>query len=216
MLEVEVSLQGMNLAKPMERIHFVGKLAAALAPGKLPDLGSQIAAMVPEPIATNVAYEIVLQSYLFFGYAQAIEAAKLFAEVCSQKNLTHAAPDRDRGDRNSLTSRGVTLCRKIYSPNYERLIGNMARVSPELAAWMVEEGYGKVLSRPGPSELEREIASIVFLAISRHPVQLYSHIRGAKNLGADRTLLVSIAGQSGLSEQQETLILETIEKVFDS
>ncbi len=90
----------------------------------------------------------------------------------------------------------------------------MAVVSPELSDWMIDEGYGKVLSRPGPTELEREIASVVFLAISDHPVQLYSHIRGAKNLGASEALMVSISEHSDLSESQQKLVLSTIEKVY--
>ena len=106
------------------------------------------------------------------------------------------------------------LCREIYAPNFERLVANMASVSPELSKWMVEEGYGKVLSRPGPTGLEREVASIVFLSISGHPVQLYSHVRGARNLGATRELLVSVVDEAELNEAQASLIQGTIAKVF--
>ena len=106
------------------------------------------------------------------------------------------------------------MCATIYSPNFERLVANMASVSPELAEWMVVEGYGKVLSRPGPTALEREVASIVFLANSNHPVQLYSHVRGARNLGATAEQLAAVMAAAGLAEPQRRLIAGTVARVY--
>ncbi len=209
-------MPGVEVTKFMERIHFVGKLANALSPDKKDYLENSFAALVPDPIPVVVAYEILLQSYLFFGYAQAIESAKTFSAALLKKQLLipHSS---DKSDvPNPWRKRGEALCRKIYTPNYERLVANMATVSPELSDWMIDEGYGKVLSRPGPTELEREVASVVFLAITGHPVQLYSHVRGAKNLGATQSLMVSISEQSDLTDAQQKLVLLTIEKVFGS
>ena len=198
----------------MDRIFQVGKLAEALSPGRLERLESLLAELVPGQVPALVAYEILLQSYLFFGYAQAIEAAKVYARVVAP--MRHPIHDSRPVEANLdlWRARGQQLCRKIYAPNYERLVANMAEVSPELAAWMVEEGYGKVLSRPGPTELEREVASIIFLATSGHPVQLYSHVRGAKNLGVGKAVLVSIVEGSGLADHRLSLVRETIERVF--
>lgn len=198
----------------MDRMQHIGRLAKALSPGRLDSLESQLLELVPDQIPPNVAYEILLQGYLFFGYAQAIEAAKIFARVLAEKRLPFPANQIAESDPSLWRTRGQQLCRKIYAPNYERLVANMAQVSAELSAWMVEEGYGKVLSRPGPTELEREIASIIFLAVSGHPVQLYSHVRGAKNLGAARADLVSIVERAGLADRELALVLETIERVF--
>ena len=209
-------MPGVEVTKFMERIHFVGKLASALSPDKKADLGQNLTVLVPNSVPVAVAYEIVLQSYLFFGYAQAIESAKTFSETMLKKQILipHSVDENAAG--NAWRKRGEALCRKIYAPNFERLVANMAAVSPELSDWMIDEGYGKVLSRPGPTELEREVASVVFLAISGHPVQLYSHIRGAKNLGASEVLMVSISEHSDLSESQQKLVLSTIEKVYGS
>lgn len=198
----------------MDRIRFVGKLANALSPGKSEELEKALATLVPDSISVEVAYEIVLQSYLFFGYAQAIESAKLFHGNLTRRGLKIPHSPDVAFDSASLRKRGETLCRSIYAPNFERLVANMAEVSPELSHWMVEEGYGKVLSRPGPTGLEREIASIVFLAGSGHPVQLFSHVRGARNLGATREFLVSVIGEAGMAKPQLELIQGTIDKVF--
>lgn len=198
----------------MDRIHFVGKLANALSPVNSNTLEQTLGVLVPTPIPVAVAYEIVLQSYLFYGYAQAIESAKVFAQLMQRRRLPipHNS-DRPLNSR-AVRIRGEELCRRIYAPNYERLVANMAEVSAELANWMIAEGYGKVLSRPGPTELEREVASIVFLTVSGHPVQLYSHVRGARNLGATRELLISVLKESELNEPQSELVRDTVEKVF--
>lgn len=202
---------GVEIAEFMDRICFVGKLANALSPGKSGKLENAVTRLVPDPVPVAVAYEIVLQSYLFFGYAQAIESAKVFTNNLTTRGIVIPhIPDVT----SDLKQRGEALCREIYAPNFERLVANMTSVSPELSKWMVEEGYGKVLSRPGPTGLEREIASIVFLAVSGHPVQLFSHVRGARNLGATRELLVSVIVEAGLDEMQALLIQGIIGKVF--
>ena len=50
--------------------------------------------------------------------------------------------------------------------------------------WMLEEGYGKVLGRPGLDLKVRELCVIAVLVGLDTPQQLYSHLRGALNVGA--------------------------------
>jgi 4-carboxymuconolactone decarboxylase len=49
--------------------------------------------------------------------------------------------------------------------------------------WMVEEGYGKVLGRPGLDLRDRELCIVALLAVLDAPRQLHSHLRGALNVG---------------------------------
>lgn len=79
--------------------------------------------------------------------------------------------------------RGVELCRTVYGSQYGRLRENLGRIHPELADWMVFEGYGKVLARPVITPRERELWIVPLLMAQNVPDQLYSHLRGAKNLG---------------------------------
>lgn len=51
---------------------------------------------------------------------------------------------------------------------------------------MVNEGYGKVLGRPGLPLVTRELCIAALLAALDAPRQLYSHLRGALNAGAPR------------------------------
>lgn len=200
----------------MERTEAVSALAYALAPGNLDRLGDLLPQVVPQPLPPEVAYEIVLQSLLFFGYPQALEAAKIFSHsMATSGNLRWRQAD-DLTDSASIRRRGEQLCSLVYRGNHQRLIDNVQSVSPELADWMVADAYGKVLSRPGPTALEREIASIVFLVCSGHPVQLYSHVRGARNLGAARDEIEAAIRQSGLAPRQLELVRATTDKVYKS
>jgi 4-carboxymuconolactone decarboxylase len=49
---------------------------------------------------------------------------------------------------------------------------------------MVVEGYGKVLARPGLPLVMRELCIVAILAVTGASKQLYSHLRGALNVGA--------------------------------
>ncbi|MEK7330787.1 MAG: hypothetical protein AAB113_08290, partial [Candidatus Eisenbacteria bacterium] len=53
------------------------------------------------------------------------------------------------GDPARWRRRGMALSRRLYGPVYRRLMGAVRRLHPDLAAWMVGTGYGRVLSRPG-------------------------------------------------------------------
>lgn len=198
----------------MKKLATVAHLAYLAAPGQLGSLAAFLRRSVPEPLPLPTAYEILLQSYLFFGYAQAIESLRIFAETVTAAGLEHPSTGNDGGTDADYLARGERLCRRIYHPNFDQLITNMRDISPELGKWMVMEGYGRVLSRPGPSELEREIASIVFLSCSGHPVQLFSHVRGARNLGATPELLRESLGASGLAGKKLELAEATITRVF--
>jgi 4-carboxymuconolactone decarboxylase len=64
------------------------------------------------------------------------------------------------------------------------MIGRMRGYHPELADWILEEGYGRVLSRPVLSIRERELIVVAVLSALRLPRQLESHERGALRVGA--------------------------------
>ena len=200
----------------VERLSAIGILAFSLAPGNLERLKEKLPKLVPVSLPCSVAYELVLQSHLFFGFAQAIEAAKLFCEFEASYGLKADRFETESVPRKILTARGESLCRRIYDPNFDRLQGNMRAFSPELATWMIDDGYGKVLSRPGPETIEREIASIVFLGCSGHPVQLFSHVRGAKNLGASSDLILKATSGSGMSAAQCGSVSLAVKKAFGS
>lgn len=123
--------------------------------------------------------EVVLQSYLFAGYPRCINALGVLASIAPP----HArAPVRR--DLDAWRARGERLCRRVYGRTYERMIETMRRLHPDLADWIVWEGYGKVLSRPRLDARVRELCVIPVLAAGGMVPQLRSHLAGARNCGA--------------------------------
>lgn len=121
--------------------------------------------------------ETILQAHLFVGYPAALTALGRWRE------LGHPTPEGTGGGADRR-SRGEEVCRAVYGHNYGRLRENVARLHPDMDRWMVEEGYGRVLGRPGLDLRVRELCVVALLARTRHRPQLHSHLRGALNVGA--------------------------------
>lgn len=81
-------------------------------------------------------------------------------------------------------ARGEKLCRAIYGRHYEPMIARMESMHPDLARWILTEGYGKVLSRPRLPARVRELLVIGILTAQGLDKQLYFHVKGAVRLGA--------------------------------
>ncbi|MDZ7623214.1 MAG: carboxymuconolactone decarboxylase family protein [Ignavibacteriaceae bacterium] len=120
-------------------------------------------------------YEALLQNYLFTGYPSALLSLKLLKELYPNKRIPKAA------DMNlyHFRKRGEANCKKVYGNKFEKLISNVKNFSPDMAEWLVLEGYGKVLGRKGLSLKERELCIVATLAVLKFEDQLYSHINGA-------------------------------------
>jgi 4-carboxymuconolactone decarboxylase len=81
---------------------------------------------------------------------------------------------------------------------YERLRVNIRALHPELDEWMIIEGYGKVLSRPGLDLPRRELCIVAACAASQQDRQLHSHLHGAINVGvAPEVLTTTIEALKG-------------------
>lgn len=167
------------------------EVSAALASGNEQALRSALAdaTRVAGPVEVE---EALLQSYLFLGYPSALAALALWREV-SMVPGADASPD----DWPGWARRGAALCRRVYSTQYRELRDNIRRLHPDLERWMVVEGYGKVLSRPGLAPLAREYCIVALLAVADAGPQLYSHLRGALNLGAPADALVEALRVAG-------------------
>jgi 4-carboxymuconolactone decarboxylase len=127
--------------------------------------------------------EALLQSYLFIGFPGALQAIGVWRE---RTGLMAARPlgDELALAREDRYERGEAVCRTVYGSAYDALQRNVQALHPELGAWMLEEGYGKVLGRGGLPLMVRELCIVGLLAAQAAPRQLYSHLRGARNAGA--------------------------------
>ncbi|HET9985361.1 MAG TPA: carboxymuconolactone decarboxylase family protein [Longimicrobiales bacterium] len=153
-------------------------LSAALAAGDPAVLGPAMDAAARAAPAEAVE-EALLQSHLFLGYPTALRALGLWRER-SGRPASAASTDGPADWR----ARGEAVCAQVYGGAYERLRENVARLHPDVERWMVEDGYGRVLGRPGLDLRRRELCIVAMLAGLAAPQQLHSHLRGALNVGA--------------------------------
>ena len=158
------------------------RLAGMIAAGTEPDVRESLtrAALA---CRREWVEEVVLQSYLFAGFPRALNAAREWRRISRTD-----APDRDEGEEfeNASTWKrdGERTCAVVYGPFYERLRHNIRQLHPALDAWMIVEGYGKVLSRQALDLKRRELCIVAACAMARQDRQLHSHLHGALHVGA--------------------------------
>jgi 4-carboxymuconolactone decarboxylase len=130
-------------------------------------------------------YEALLQLYLFAGFPAALESLSVLAAVAQERSV-HSMTSAEEYDIADFVQRGEDVCQRIYTTTYQKMRQNLERVSPDLDAWVVVEGYGKTLSREGLNLQHRELLIVAALAALGWTRQLYSHLRGAMNVGASQ------------------------------
>ncbi|MEN8148772.1 MAG: carboxymuconolactone decarboxylase family protein [Planctomycetota bacterium] len=132
--------------------------------------------------------EAILQTFLFAGYPRAIHAFEVLDEVLDERGVTDV-PQTDRtppraGLRAFFRRRGRELFQEIYRHDTELVVNRIGRFQPEFMDWIIEDAYGKVLSRPYLDLKTREILSVALLTALKLPRQLTPHMRGALRAGA--------------------------------
>jgi 4-carboxymuconolactone decarboxylase len=157
------------------------QLAAAIAGGDERSVRDAFAAAA-QLVPPRWMEELVLQSYLFSGFPRALNAAREWRRV----SPALAPQGEDASDYRQVDlwrERGEATCAAVYGDMYERLRRNVRQLHPALDAWMVVEGYGKVLGRPGLDLARRELCIVAACAASGQERQLHSHLHGALNVG---------------------------------
>jgi 4-carboxymuconolactone decarboxylase len=152
------------------------RLAAIVAAGDEPAIRDAVGAAATQVRAAWVE-EVLLQTYLFAGFPRALNAMREWRRL-------HPAVATEPLAREPSRSDGETTCATVYGPMYERLRNNIRHLHPLLDDWMIAEGYGKVLSRPGLDLARRELCIVAACAATMQDRQLHSHLHGARNAGA--------------------------------
>ena len=170
-------------------IHLI-QISLCAATGSLEDLGAAIREALSEKVRQSEIREAILETYLFAGYPRAINAlAALQKESEGMDSDTATASSEEASlseDPESLEERGLRLMDLIYGRSLPSLLSNMKALDPDLARWIVREGYGKVLARPGLDVKARELCVVAILRVMDSVPQLEAHMKGAMNAGAGR------------------------------
>ncbi len=152
---------------------------------------------VKQGVNRAMLYEVVLQSYLFLGFPRMLIAAESLDKVLPGKNTNPRTVMTGDRESNDWYESGMKLYQRIYDRSSASLRDKVEAIAPEIFRWMIIEGYGKVLSRPGLDIVDREVSIIGFLMMENRDQQLHSHVRGAENVGASPELLRYVAEDIG-------------------
>lgn len=158
------------------------RLAAAIAGADEPTTRRVIDEVVGS-VSPGLVDELILQSYLFAGFPRTLNAARMWRMASGAPapaaDDTASAQHVEEWERN-----GEATCAIVYGRSYEMLRRNVRGLHPALDAWMITDGYGKVLSRPGLDLKRRELCIVAACAAAGQQRQLHSHLHGALNSGA--------------------------------
>jgi 4-carboxymuconolactone decarboxylase len=157
------------------------RLAAVIADGDERTVRGALERAVGE-IPAEWVEELILQSYLFAGFPRTLNAMRAWRKV-SGRPAPPDDPGADLANAPAWAADGEETCARVYGPFYARLRPNIAALHPALDAWMIVDGYGKVLSRPNLDLPRRELCVVAVCAVARQDRQLHSHLHGALHVG---------------------------------
>ncbi len=145
--------------------------------------------------------ELMLQSSLFAGFPRALNATREWRRhvPLPEGGASGASDDTHHRHASTWEVRGEATCAVVYGDMYDRLRQNIAALHPALDHWMIVDGYGKILSRPGLDLGRRELCIVAACVATMQDRQLHSHLHGARHAAVpddaiDETI-ESLAGQ---------------------
>ena len=159
------------------------RFAAAIGQGYEPDLRERATACRTAQVPVPWVEELLLQSLLMVGYPRTLVAFSIWRKA-SRVEAPETDAEADYGNVAEWTRRGEETCSTVYGSNFKKLRNNVRDLHPALDTWMITEGYGRTMARPGLDLLRRELCTIAQTAVMETPRQLLSHLRGALNAGA--------------------------------
>lgn len=160
------------------------RLAARISAGAEHEVRAACAEAIAAETPTAWVEEVILQAYLFAGFPRALNAAREWRKVSGVDAPAHE--DLPEPDLWRWRTQGEQTCETVYGKFYTKLRENIRHLHPALDEWMIVEGYGKILSRPGLELRLRELCIVAACVATGQDRQLHSHLHGALNAGASR------------------------------
>jgi 4-carboxymuconolactone decarboxylase len=92
--------------------------------------------------------------------------------------------------------KGKETLGRVTGASGAKVVESLQDIAPELGRWIVEWGYGQVLSRPQLDLRTRELVTVGALtALGHAQPQLKAHINGALNVGCKPEEIVEVLMQ---------------------
>lgn len=151
--------------------------------------------------------EALLQATLFFGFPRVVTAFEHVGAAWPRQGATTGEPI----PREQRATRGRELFAAIYGKNDGAVRDKLQAFHPEFHDFVLEDAYGRILSRPGLDVTTRELLAVAALAALSQIPQLVAHARGALQFGAGRTATRAAMRIGGLDEQRADEALQRAE-----
>lgn len=177
---------GATLSRLDDATRSLVRLSAVLASGDEEDVRAELQ-QAAKTTSHEWIEELLLQTYLFAGFPRALNGMREWRRLVAAPVSREVASDSER-----FKERGERTCAMVYGPMYERLRRNIRDLHPVLDEWMIVEGYGKVLSRPGLDLGRRELCIVAACAATGQDRQLQSHLHGARNVGVPEPVVTAV------------------------
>ena len=161
------------------------RLAGAVARGGDERVAAAITGVQAAGVDPVMVEEGILMAIVAVGFPRTLIAMRAWRKVGPP--ATGRGPRSEGSDyrrHEEWTRDGEATCQVVYGSNYERLRETVRQLHPDLDGWMITEGYGRTLSRPGLTLRQRELLMMAMCAVSDVPHQLHSHLKGALHAGA--------------------------------
>lgn len=185
--------------------------ALAAAPGDRDELYSELRTIRQDDVVSREElYEAFLQLYLFAGFPASLEAMRGLEHTWPLDTMDLAERAEAAAVYTNFREKGESLYKRVYADNADRVREEMLKLSPELAAWAVVEGYGKTLSRRGLDTITRELCIVGILTQLEWERQLYSHILGARNVGASTDAILDAVRIGALGDEKKFFTAEQL------
>src|SRR5690242_12854982 len=143
------------------------RLAAAVAQGGDARLERAIGDVLAGKVDPKVVDEAILMANVAVGFPRTLIAMRAWRKASGHGPQAADGEDGagyyDRHER--WTAQGEATCKIVYGANYERLRQTVRDLHPALDEWMITEGYGRTLSRPGLTLRQRELLMVAMCAV---------------------------------------------------
>jgi len=166
---------------PQQRAFILGVLVSATTLNDLEMLERWLP-VAGEVLDQRAIEEAILQTLLFAGFPKTIEALAQVRKYYPEPTQSQLVGDPKAAGHHTS---GV-----IYGKYQDKLKQAMDRLHPDLTRWMIEDGYGRVLSRPGLELTERELCVLASLMTSGMLNQYRAHLRGARYAGVSKVDII--------------------------
>ena len=166
-----------------KKILLLCELVSCISSKKTDNLDEILQKLKKSKVNPHQIYESILQIYLFCGFPATILGIQAFSKHFK------ISISKESYNLKKFIQRGKINCKAVYRSNYEKLVHNFDKMSPDLADWMIIEGYGKVLGRKDLPLKERELINVAILCTNYYEHQLFSHLKGSINTGNSKELI---------------------------